>query len=79
MKDTRNQKVPTNKRCKKKNIPIKENISYNCYFRATDEKSEKKEPQALPKVYPEGNWQRKTSYALGEYLKIEDQVRPYLK
>ena len=25
-------------------------------------------------TYPEGNWQRKTSYEKGEYLKMDDEV-----
>ena len=42
------------------------------YFRQDD----KKETEAKPmKKYTEGNWIRKTSYSMGEYLKLEDEVR----
>ena len=35
----------------------------------------KHEIKPVPKTtYPEGNWKRKTSYAMGEYLKMDDEV-----
>ena len=34
-----------------------------------------KDDKAEPKTtYPEGNWKRKTSYGMGEYLKMDDEV-----
>jgi hypothetical protein len=33
---------------------------------------DKGEPET---TYPEGNWKRKTSYGMGEYLKMDDEVR----